>query len=178
MARPTPSSLPSPRRSGEERRAAVIEAAIEEFAARGFAGGSTESIARRVGISQPYVFRLFGTKRELFLAAFGQVCDHVQRVFEDAATTTQGDRLEAMGRAYEGLRSRRHELLMLLQAFSASGEDDIRPEVRRRYWALFEKVQALSGATHQEVQTFFATGMLITIASVLDLPDLLTHPEP
>lgn len=173
MARSTPGSTPPSRLSGEERRAAVMEAAIEEFAQRGYAGGSTENIARRVGISQPYVFRLFGTKRELFLAAVDAVFTHIQRVFTAAAQSTQGDKLDAMGHAYEGLRSRRHELLLLLQAFSASGEDEIRQEVRRRYRALFEEVRALSGASHTQVQNFFATGMLITIASVLDLPELL-----
>lgn len=178
MARSTPGSTPPARQSGEERRAAVIEAAIEEFAGRGYAGGSTETIARRVGISQPYVFRLFGTKRELFLAAVDAVFAHVQRVFTVAAQSTQGDKLDAMGLAYEGLRSRRHELLLLLQAFSASGEDEIRQEVRRRYRALFEEVRALSGASHTQVQNFFASGMLITIASVLDLPELLVWEDP
>src|SRR5215210_4696470 len=57
------------RKSAEERREEILEAAIEEFAARGLRGASIESVAERVGVSQPYVYKLFGTKKDLFLAA-------------------------------------------------------------------------------------------------------------
>ncbi len=50
------------RQTADERRTAVLAAAISEFALNGFAGTSTEAIAARAGISQPYLFRLFGTK--------------------------------------------------------------------------------------------------------------------
>src|SRR5690349_24775256 len=56
------------RKSATERRDEILEAALVEFAARGLDGGSTETIAKAVGISQPYVFRLFGTKKQLFIA--------------------------------------------------------------------------------------------------------------
>jgi len=53
----------------EERRAELIDAAVVEFAHGGLHGAPVERIARRVGVAQPYVFSLFGSKRELFLAA-------------------------------------------------------------------------------------------------------------
>ena len=53
------------RKSAQERREEIVEAALVEFAAHGLDGGSTETIAKAVGISQPYVFRLFGTKKKL-----------------------------------------------------------------------------------------------------------------
>jgi hypothetical protein len=54
----------------DERRSArrSLDAALEEFAELGLHGASSEDIARRAGISQPYVFRLFATKKELFSA--------------------------------------------------------------------------------------------------------------
>ena len=52
-----------------ERRDALIDAAMHEFAQTGFHGTPVDRIARRVGVAQPYVFSLFGSKRELFLAA-------------------------------------------------------------------------------------------------------------
>ena len=55
-----------------ERRADIVDAAIVEFAKRGLEGTSTYDIARRAGISQPYLFRLFGTKKGLFKAATEQ----------------------------------------------------------------------------------------------------------
>src|SRR5207249_2794876 len=64
-----PEMTTMPRLTAEERREAVLEAASMEFAAHGYERTSTEKIARRVGISQPYIFRLFGTKRNLFEAA-------------------------------------------------------------------------------------------------------------
>src|SRR3989442_15427518 len=61
------------RKSAEERREQILEAALAEFAARGLVGGSTEAIVKTGGISQPYVFRLFGTKKDLFIAT-GERC--------------------------------------------------------------------------------------------------------
>jgi AcrR family transcriptional regulator len=51
-----------------ERRERVLEAALTAFAAGGLDGTSTQDIARRAGISQAYLFRLFPTKKALFLA--------------------------------------------------------------------------------------------------------------
>ena len=59
------------RHSAAERREDVLDAAMIEFAEHGYEGTSTEDIARRAGISQPYLFRLFGTKKELFKASVG-----------------------------------------------------------------------------------------------------------
>ena len=58
------------RKSAEERREEIVAIAIEQFALNGYKGTSTEAIAREAGISQPYLFRLFKTKRDLFLACF------------------------------------------------------------------------------------------------------------
>ena len=60
------------RNTAEERRKDVLDAALEVFAEHGLSGSSTDEIARRAGISQPYLFRLFRTKKELFIAAIEQ----------------------------------------------------------------------------------------------------------
>ena len=57
------------RMSAAERRESVIRAAMSEFARGGYSGTSTEVIANRVGVSQPYLFRLFPGKKAIFLAA-------------------------------------------------------------------------------------------------------------
>ena len=49
------------RMTADERRDAIVAAGVEEFAAGGLVGASTEAIAKRAGVSQPYVFQLFGT---------------------------------------------------------------------------------------------------------------------
>src|SRR4249919_243265 len=73
------------RLTAEERRDEVIAAALHAFAEGGYAGTSTESIARAVGVSQPYLFQLFGTKRQLFLAAVRHGFQRTRLVFHEAA---------------------------------------------------------------------------------------------
>src|SRR5437867_4088656 len=69
----------SPRRRvpAAERREELISAAVHEFARGGLHGTAVERIARRVGVAQPYVFSLFASKRELFLAAIERSFEHV-----------------------------------------------------------------------------------------------------
>ena len=80
----TDSSRP-PARPGRERRDALIEAAVHEFAHGGLHGTPVDRIARRVGVAQPYVFSLFGSKRELFLAAVERGFELIAETFTAAA---------------------------------------------------------------------------------------------
>src|SRR3954454_24814640 len=110
------------RRSAEERREEIVEVALRHFAEGGYHGTSTEAIAREAGISQPYLFRLFRTKRDLFVACVGRCYAMVSAVFEDAAAgAPPEERLQAMGNAYKNrLLPDRHALLFQLQSYAAS----------------------------------------------------------
>src|ERR687897_3539875 len=92
----------APRASSQERREQVIDAAVSEFAATGFHATSTTAIAKRAGISQPYVYALFPNKHELFLAANLRVVEQIRGAFAEAARglDTPDERLDAMGHAY------------------------------------------------------------------------------
>src|ERR687884_693394 len=91
----------STRKSATERRDEILEAALGEFAARGLEGGSTEAIAKAVGISQPYVFRLFGTKKQLFMATIERCLRGTLEMFHTASAGLKGEEaLEAVGAAY------------------------------------------------------------------------------
>jgi AcrR family transcriptional regulator len=159
------------RLTAEERREAVLDAAIAEFSAYGLHGASTEAIARRAGISQPYVFRLFGTKQELFLEAAERVFDRIMATFRAAAEAGGGENLlETMGESFVLLLRQREELLMLLQAFAASADEEVQREVRRRFAEVYEYVADTSGAGDDEVRDFVAHGMLLIVAAALDLP--------
>src|ERR1700751_533696 len=93
------------RLSAAERKDDVLDAALVEFAERGFEGTSTEDIARRAGISQPYLFRLFGTKKELFIATVGGCFRETLELFQRAAEGKRGDEaLDAIGHAYREQR--------------------------------------------------------------------------
>ena len=50
--------------NADERREQVLAAATRAFARTGYAGTSTDVVAREAGVSQPYVVRMFGTKRD------------------------------------------------------------------------------------------------------------------
>lgn len=169
-------STPSPRQTADERRDTIIDAAIVEFAVYGLYGTSTETIAQRAGISQPYIFRLFGSKKDLFLAALERVCDRIASTFlvaADAADAPDGDVLEAMGHAYVTLLARREELFLLLHAFAASSDPDVRSVAHDRYAKLYHVVAERSGAGEAALSQFFAHGMLLTVAAAIDLPQLV-----
>src|SRR5437764_13705106 len=94
MATPQTQS-PRQRVPAAERRDALIEAAVHEFARRGLYGTPVDGIARRVGVAQPYVFSLFGSKKELFLAAVERGFDRTAALFTRAAGGFDPDKFEA-----------------------------------------------------------------------------------
>ena len=159
------------RMSADERRELVLEAALREFAVSGFAGTSTENVARRAGISQPYLFRLFPTKKELFLALVERCFRRVEAAFKAAAEDLTGDAaLEAMGNAYESLLEDRTLLLLQMQAYAACDDPAIRAATRAGYKKLWMLVERLTGLPFERVVEFFAMGMLMNVAAAMDLP--------
>src|SRR5215218_2503900 len=116
--------------SAEERRTEILAVAREEFARHGFKATSTESIAERAGISQPYLFRLFGTKKELFLAAIEGCWQETLETFRAAAEGKSGEvALSAMGKAYMELLADRQRLLLQMQSYAACDDPDVRDVV-------------------------------------------------
>ncbi len=165
------------RHSAEERRAEILQAAVSQFALYGLHGTSTETIAAQVGISQPYIFRLFGTKKELFLAAIDYVYSAISEGFRAAIERDPVQPLDAMKQSYTVLLTRRTELLVLLHAFAAAEDDEIRQRVRHNFAELYRLVREGSGASVEEVRDFFARGMLLTIAAAIRAPELLLSDE-
>jgi AcrR family transcriptional regulator len=164
----------STRMSAEDRRDEVIAAATIEFATGGFAGTSTASIAQRVGVSQPYLFQLFGTKKNLFLATVRECFVRTGNHFREAAgrAAAQGldpiGTLEVMGGSYLQLLLADRDLLRLqLHAYAACSDPDVQALVRAEYNALWQTVAELSGGDPQAIQTWFANGMLINVISSL-----------
>jgi len=164
------------RHSAQERREEVLDAALVEFAERGLEGTSTEDIARRAGISQPYLFRLFGTKKELFKAAVARCMRETLEVFQRAAEGKRGHAaLEAMGDAYVELLADRTRLGGQMQAYAACGDPEICEVVRQGFGDLVAYVERVSGLPPDEVMRFFAYGMLLNVFSSMDLD---RRPEP
>lgn len=166
------------RLTADERRAEIVEAAVVAFAEGGLTGTSTEDIARLAGVSQPYLFRLFGTKRELFLAAVDRSFRRIETAFEEAARVPAIDApydtnpvLVSIGRAYGDLLADRSLLRLQLHAFAACGDDEVRGFVRGWFSDLVSLVAERSGTSPAELRTFFAEGMLLNVAAAMDLTE-------
>ena len=167
----------SPRLSADERRAAIVAAGVDEFAAKGLAGASTDVIAHRAGVSQPYVFQLFGTKKDLFIAVIRHGFERARIAFEVAADrydrgelpSACGNALEAMGFAYMQLLADRTLLLVQLQAYAACGDADVRAAVRESFDGLHRYVAGRAQASPEDIHHFFAEGMLLNVGAAVRL---------
>jgi AcrR family transcriptional regulator len=158
------------RKSAEERRTEIVAIAFRHFAEGGYNGTSTEAIAREAGISQPYLFRLFRTKRELFLACVDRCYAHIAEVFREAVDgVPAGERMMAMGQAYEQrLLPDKHALSFQMQAYSTA-DPEIRAHVREHYIGLRGIVAGLAGVDERETWHFFAHGMMLNVVAMLGL---------
>ena len=176
----TEQKSPRQRIPAAERRDALIDAAVHEFAHGGLHGTPVDRIARRVGVAQPYVFSLFANKRELFLAAVERGFELVAETFAKAAeefdpatAPPDVDVFNAMGQAYvEMLESDRDYLMLQLQSYAACGDEVIRDRVRAAYARLVTEVERLSQADSERIDEFFRYGMWLNVAAALGVQDL------
>ncbi len=164
--------------TAQERREEILHAAERVFAARGLHGTPTMEIAKAAGISQAYLFRLFPTKAELFMALVERCNARVLHTFEEAAAAARvaGEPvMTAMGMAYIGLLADRDLLLNQLNAHAACDDPAIRDQMRRGFAQLVELVERETGAGAEEVRTFFAHGMLLNVLAAMQAEDVDEH---
>jgi AcrR family transcriptional regulator len=166
-------STATTRKTAEERRESVLEAALQEFAERGLDAASTEAIAARAGISQPYVFRLFGTKKDLFEAVVTRCFRETLELFQRAAEGKRGEEaLHAMGEAYTSeLLPNRVRLRAQMQAYAACEDPEICEVVRGGFGDLVAYVERVSGAEPELVSRFFAIGMLLNVIAAMGVQE-------
>ncbi len=176
----TSSNAPRQRVPAAERRDALIDAAVHEFAHGGLHGTPVDRIARKVGVAQPYVFSLFGSKKELFLAAvergFELVADTFSKAaveFDPAIALPDTGIRQAMGHAYTAmLESDRDYLMLQLHAYAACDDEEIRDRVRTAYARLVAHVESLWDASPEEIDDFFRYGMWLNVTAALGVEDL------
>ncbi len=167
----------STRMTASERRTAVLAAAITEFARSGYAGTSTEAISHRAGISQPYLFRLFGTKKDLFVATYELVSDRIIAAMTRAGTGLDGEAaMAAMGEAYGELMQDPEMLQVELHGFAAAaGDPDIAAACRRTFEVLWHLVHERTQLPDEDVLRFFSMGMMMNVMSAIDLLSVNEH---
>lgn len=161
------------RHTAEERREEVVLAAVTRFGETGLHGTSTEAIARDVGVSQPYLFRLFGTKKELFMAAVDWAFSRTQEVFEQAAKEASDphDAFRRMGHAYEKLLEDRRYLDIQMQAYAACADAQIRDIVQLGFGRLVMTIHAATNASPDQLAAFLGRGMLMNVAMSMGVAD-------
>ncbi|MFF5076932.1 TetR/AcrR family transcriptional regulator [Actinoplanes sp. NPDC000266] len=148
------------RLTAEERQEQLVAAAVTAFSSGGYAGTTTDQVARLAGVSQPYVIRLFRTKQELFLAAMHHTVDLIDATFRAAAD--REPTLPSLGHAYFELLGRRELMAMLLHGFAASDDPAIGDPVRAGFGRLYDTIRGLTGCSPEEARAFFGEGMLLT----------------
>jgi AcrR family transcriptional regulator len=161
------------RKTADQRRVDVLDAALSVFAAHGLSGASTDEIARKAGISQPYLFRLFRTKKELFIASTERCLAETLETFQEAAEGKTGeDALQAMGKAYGAMiTSNPDRLRAQLQAYIACEDPEIAAVVHRGFGDIVDHVGRASGVDPARLSRFFARGMLINVLAAMDVLD-------
>ena len=175
-------TVPRKRVPAAERRDALIEAAVHHFAHGGLQGTKVSAIAKDVGVAQPYVFSLFPTKRDLFLAAVERCFEKVEALFREAVAEfekngpqePEEDAMKAIGDAYMSrITENPDQLLLQMQAYAACGDDvGIQTTVRRNFARLVDLARELTGVTDdEEIDGFFQIGMWCNVAAALGVED-------
>jgi AcrR family transcriptional regulator len=172
---------PVPRMSAEDRREQVLAAAMKAFARTGYAGTSTDAVAREAGVSQPYVVRMFGTKREMFLAVFEQAADRIEAAFRGVLDSRpdgrpfdpeSDDDWAEIGAAYTQLLADRDFMLVLMHGFAAGDDDAIAQRARTGMSGIYDVLLA-TGCTSERATAFVAHGMLLNVMLAMRAPDHL-----
>jgi AcrR family transcriptional regulator len=163
----------------DDRRREVLEAAMHEFAQAGYDSVSAQAIADRAGVSQPYVFRLFGTKKDLFLAAIEERTRRIVEEFRQAAEDSgELSPMDAMAGAYVELLTNDPDALRCqLFAWASASDPEIGAVARASYLEVWKEAGLLSGEDPETVRDFMAEGMLLTVLAALDIPHLFLDPS-
>lgn len=165
------------RSNADERRAQVVEAAIALFAHTGYEGTKTSAIAARVGVSQPYLFQLFPTKKAMFVAAWEEACARILRTLTDSVQDVPPERrLKALAAAYDELITTDRNLLTLqIHAWSASpADDDIARATRAGVEGLKQAAVEHLGLTGDQANRLLAEMSFYTISIGIGMRDPCT----
>jgi AcrR family transcriptional regulator len=153
----------------------VLRAAMKVVGPRGLYGTPTMDVAVAAGISQAYLFRLFPTKTELFVAVLERSFQRIQDTLAEAAANARAEGRpvrDAMAEAYTDLLRDPEVLLTQLQGQAAASEPVVRDALRRGFRMLYEMVERVWPASPVEMQAFFAHGLLCNVIAAMQIEGL------
>ena len=118
---PSTSRLPA-----AERRQAILDAALHVFSAGSYSGATTAQIAKEAGVSEPILYRHFGSKRDLYLACLDEAWRRLRESFEQAAAEHgEGRAIQLLARTGGKHRLRELTANLWMQAVTEAGSDDV-----------------------------------------------------
>jgi AcrR family transcriptional regulator len=158
--------------SADQRREEIISAAVVEFSQKGLHGGSTVKIAEEVGMSHPNLFRLFPTKKDLFIAAVERAVEQTAGKMVQKGQSADSDNVGAMKAAWAEAVADQTVMLMFLQGYAACQDEDIRAVMHRVSREAFTQIEAIPGMDLEEARQFYSRGMFYMIAAAMRFPAL------
>jgi AcrR family transcriptional regulator len=160
----------------DERRQAVVDTACRVFSRSSYRGATTAEIAREAGISEPILYRHFGSKRELYLACLDEAWSSFRAEAEEAIRRDPDQCLGAIADAYMRGGKRLRVIDLWNQALTEAAEDRViaaalRKQIRtvHDFFADVIRDGQARGALHPdrdpvaEAWIFVAGGLLATI---------------
>jgi AcrR family transcriptional regulator len=113
------------RLTAEARRQAVLDTACRVFSRSSYRGATTAEIAREAGISEPILYRHFGSKRDLYLACMDEAWRSFRTICEEALVGDPEKSLGAIADAYM-VRGRKIRVIDLwIQALNEASDDKV-----------------------------------------------------
>ena len=167
---------PAKRLPAEARRRAVLDTACRVFSRSSYHGATTAEIAREAGISEPILYRHFGSKRDLYLACLDEAWRVFREVSEEAVAADPDQCLGAIADAYMAKGKKLRVVDLWIQALNEAAEDKViaaavRKQIRevRDFFADVIRDGQRRGVVHAdrdpeaEAWIFVAAGLLATI---------------
>ena len=171
---------PSKRLTADARRQAVLDTACRVFSRSSYRGATTAEIAREAGISEPILYRHFGSKRDLYLACLDEAWRSFRAICEDAIAADPAKCLGAIADAYMAKGKKIRVIDLWIQALNEASEDKViaaavRKQIRdvHDFFADVIRDGQHRGVVHAdrdpvaEAWIFVAGGLLATIDSRL-----------
>lgn len=155
------------RGSAAERRTHAVSLGLGAFADHGVTTTAIQSVAALMGVSQPYVFRLFGSKKAFFLACVDDLPARITETMLNAATDTD-EPLEAMGSGFRTLVADGVISGFWLQACAAArADEDIARACREVVSTTLQTLQASTGVDSEVLAVFFGRGSLVMMLQTI-----------
>ncbi|WP_020576672.1 TetR/AcrR family transcriptional regulator [Actinopolymorpha alba] len=156
------------RSTAAQRREQAISSGMRVIADQGLTTAAMQQVADEIGVSQPYVFRLFGSKQAFFLACLDELERRVREVFGQAAATHPRDPLKAMGGSFRELVADGVITGLWLQACATARRDErVAARCRSLVSDVLDEAERLTGTTSDDLARFLANGALVMLLQAL-----------